>query len=315
MKLIIQIPCFNEQESLPVTLSALPRQIDGVDQIEWLVIDDGSTDETSKIAVDYGADYVISHNRNKGLAKTFITGLNESIRLGADIIVNTDADNQYEADDIPKLIAPVLSGESDIVIGARPIETNQYFSKTKRILQKIGSWVVRSVSFTSIPDTTSGFRAMSRDAAQQMVVFSEYTYTLETIIQAGHRKLSITSVPVRVNPDLRPSRLVTSVFSYVKRSIVTIIRIYVLYRPFHFFGTIGIVFFLTGLALGVRYLYFFFADGSSGHLQSLILMAVLLMMGFQTFLIAFVADMFAANRKMLEEIRYLQREIIFKKRK
>ena len=308
MKLIIQIPCLNEAETLPETLKALPRQVPGFTVVEWLVVDDGSQDKTAEVAKALGVDHVVRHRRNKGLARAFITGLNESLALGADVIVNTDADNQYEAGDIPKLVVPILAGKADIVIGARPINTHKHFSLTKKLLQKLGSWVVRQVSHTDIPDTTSGFRALNREAAQRTMVFNEYTYTLETIIQAGHRKLAITSIPVRVNEVKRPSRLFHSIPSYVRQSMITIVRIYVIYRPFHFFGSIGLLFFLAGVLIGMRYLYYYLTGGGSGHLQSLILMSVLLGMGFQTVLIAFVADLFAANRKMLEEIRYLQRE-------
>jgi len=308
MKLIIQIPCLNEAETLPETLKALPRQVPGFTVVEWLVVDDGSQDKTAEVARALGVDHVVRHRRNKGLARAFITGLNESLALGADVIVNTDADNQYEAGDIPKLVTPILEGKADIVIGARPINTHKHFSLTKKLLQKLGSWVVRQVSHTDIPDTTSGFRALNREAAQRTMVFNEYTYTLETIIQAGHRKLAITSIPVRVNEVKRPSRLFHSIPSYVRQSMITIVRIYVIYRPFHFFGSIGLLFFLAGVLIGMRFLYYYLTGGGSGHLQSLILMAVLLGMGFQTVLIAFVADLFAANRKMLEEIRYLQRE-------
>ena len=307
MKLIIQIPCLNEAETLPETLKVLPRQVPGFTVVEWLVVDDGSQDKTTEVARALGVDHVVRHRRNKGLARAFITGLNECLRLGADVIVNTDGDNQYEADDIPKLVAPILEGKADIVIGARPINTHKHFSRTKKLLQKVGSWVVRQVSHTDVPDTTSGFRAFNREAAQRTMVFNEYTYTLETIIQAGHRKLAITSVPVRVNEVKRPSRLFRSIPAYVRQSIITIVRIYVIYRPFHFFGSIGLLFFLAGILIGVRFLYYYLTGDGSGHLQSLILMSVLLGMGFQTVLIAFVADLFAANRKMLEEIRYLQR--------
>jgi len=308
MKLIIQIPCLNEAETLPETLKVLPRQVPGFTVVEWLVVDDGSQDKTAEVARALGVDHVVRHRRNKGLARAFITGLNECLRLGADVIVNTDADNQYEADDIPKLVAPILEGKADVVIGARPINTHKHFSFTKKLLQKAGSWVVRQVSHTDIPDTTSGFRAFNREAAQRTMVFNEYTYTLETIIQAGHRKLAITSTPVRVNEVARPSRLFRSIPAYVRQSIITIVRIYVIYRPFHFFGSIGLLLFLAGILIGARFLYYYLTGSGSGHLQSLILMSVLLGMGFQTILIAFVADLFAANRKMLEEIRYLQRE-------
>lgn len=307
MKLIIQIPCLNEEETLPETLTALPREVQGFDQVEWLIINDGSTDRTVDVAKAFGVDHIVSHNRTKGLARAFTTGIHESLGRGADVIVNTDGDNQYEAADIPKLVEPILKGNSDIVVGARPIDTHKHFSATKKVLQKLGSAVVRQVSHTRVLDATSGFRAFNREAAQRMMVFSEYTYTLETIIQAGHRKLSISSVPIRVNEVSRPSRLFRSIPAYIRQSLITIVRIYVIYRPFHFFGLIGLALLLAGLVLGGRFLYYYFTGDGSGHIQSLILMAVLLGIGFQTILIAFVADLFAANRKMLEEIRYLQR--------
>lgn len=307
MKLVIQIPCLNEEEVLPETLAALPRQVPGFDVVEWLVIDDGSSDNTVNVARQNGVDHIVSHKRTKGLARAFMTGLDACLRAGADVIVNTDGDNQYAASDIPKLVSPVLNQEADIVVGARPIGTHQEFSLTKKILQKIGSAVVRQVSHTRVADTTSGFRAFSRDAAKRLMVFNEYTYTLETIIQAGHRKLAITSVPVEVNRVTRPSRLFRSVPSYIRQSLITIIRIYVIYRPFHFFGMIGLGFILGGMVIGLRFLYYYLTGDGSGHIQSLILMSVLLGVGFQTLLVAFIADLFAANRKMLEEVRYFQR--------
>lgn len=276
LKLIIQIPCWNESETIGVTLSALPRTVEGFDTVEWLVIDDGSQDNTCEVAKEYGVDHIVYHKRHQGLARAFMSGLRECIRLSADVIVNTDADNQYNAEDIPKLVAPVIEGRADIVIGARPIEEIQHFSRTKKILQKLGSWMVRQISFTDLPDTTSGFRALTRSAARQTMVFSEYTYTLETIIQAGHIKLSIESVPVRVNEDQRPSRLLKSIPSYIRQSMITIIRIYVVYRPFHFFGSIGLVCLVAGFLIGLRFVYYYLTGDGSGHIQSLILMSVLL---------------------------------------
>ena len=303
MKLIIQIPCYNESNSLPITLKALPRQIPGFDVIEWLIIDDGSTDDTVRVAKENGVDHVVRHTRNQGLACGFLSGLDASLKAGADIIVNTDADNQYNADDIPKLTSPILEAKADIVIGARPIEAIKHFSPVKKFLQKLGSWVVRMVSKTDIPDAPSGFRAMSRVAAQQLMVFNDYTYTLETIIQAGQKKMAISSVPVRVNEDLRPSRLVKSIPSYIKHSIITIIRIFVIYQPFRFFGTISVVFLVSGLLISVRFLGYYFSGEGEGHIQSLILAGALLVMGFQTILAAFLADLLAANRKLLEDVR------------
>lgn len=304
MKLIIQIPCYNEAGTLAITLAALPREVAGFDSVEWLIIDDGSHDDTVKVAQACGVDHIVSHTHNQGLAKGFVTGLDNCLRLGADVIVNTDADNQYCAADIPKLTAPILENKADIVVGARPIETIEHFSPLKKLLQGLGSWVVRAASNTSIPDAPSGFRAISRAAAQRIMVFDEYTYTLETIIQAGHRNMAIVSVPVRVNEDLRPSRLFKSISSYIKRSIVTIIRIFVIYRPFRFFGTIAAVLFGAGFLIGLRFIWHYLGGNGDGHVQSLILAALLLGMGFQAILIAFVADLLAANRKLLEDVRF-----------
>ncbi len=304
MKLIIQIPCLNEAGTLAIALNALPREVPGFDTVEWLIIDDGSTDDTVRIAKENGVDHVVSHTHNLGLARGFMTGLEACLRFGADVIVNTDADNQYNADDIPALTAPVLAGKADIVVGARPIQTIEHFSPVKKMLQKLGSWVVRVASKTDIPDAPSGFRAMSREAAQKLMVFNDYTYTLETIIQAGQKNMAITSVPVRVNEDLRPSRLLKSIPSYIKRSIVTIIRIFVIYRPFRFFASIGAALFGLGFLIGLRFLFYYIQGAGGGHIQSLILASVLLGMGFQSILIAFIADLLSANRKLMEDVRY-----------
>jgi len=304
VKLIIQVPCYNEEETLGVTLSLLPRHVSGFDVIEWLVVDDGSSDGTARVARDNGVDHVVRHSRNQGLARAFMTGLDACLSLGADVIVNTDADNQYNADGIPTLVAPILEGRADIVVGARSIEAIAHFSRTKKLLQRLGSWVVRMVSNTDVPDAPSGFRAFSRTAAQQLMVFNDYTYTLETIIQAGQKNMAITWVPVRVNEDLRPSRLVKSVPSYVWRSVSTIIRIFAIYRPFRFFGTIAAGFIVPGVALGARYLWFLSQHLGTGHVQSLILASILLVSGFTTLLAAFLADLLAANRKLLEDLRY-----------
>ena len=274
--------------------------------MEWLIIDDGSTDYTARVAQAHGVDHIVRHPHNMGLARSFMSGLDACLSLGADVIVNTDADNQYCADDIPKLIQPILDGKANLVIGSRPISAIQHFSLVKKLLQKLGSWVVRMASKTDIPDAPSGFRAISRHAAQRTVVFSDYTYTLETIIQAGQNNMSVTSVPVGVNADLRPSRLVKSVFSYVRRSFITIARIFVIYQPFKFFGTIGGALLLCGLLLGARFLYYFLTGDGDGHVQSVVLSGVLLLMGFQTILVAFLADLLSANRKLLEDVRYRQ---------
>ena len=307
MKLIIQIPCFNEEDSLPITLSALPRHIEGVDSVEVLVVDDGSTDRTREVAAQHGVHHIVGFASNRGLAAAFMLGIQSCLERGADIIVNTDADNQYHAGDIVKLVQPVLSGTADIVIGARPIETIQHFSAPKKLLQKLGSWVVKLVSGTSVADAPSGFRAISRQAATSLNVFNKYTYTLETIIQAGQKNLKIISVPVRVNADLRPSRLVRSVAAYVRKSIIVIVRIFVIYKPFRFFMLLGTLIFLTGAAIGARFLYYYLTSGGSGKIQSLILAAVLLIIGFQTMLLAFLADLLSVNRRLLEELQANQR--------
>ncbi|MEX0374606.1 glycosyltransferase family 2 protein [Spiribacter pallidus] len=303
MKLIIQIPCYNEAETLAQALAELPREIPGIDQVEWLIIDDGSSDETVRVARESGVDHVVRHRRNQGLARAFMTGVRAGLERGADIIVNTDADNQYNADDIPALVEPIRTGEADLAIGGRPISNIEHFSMLKKWLQRLGSWVVRVASRTDVADAPSGFRAMSRETAQHLMVFSDYTYTLETVIQAGQKNLAIKTVPVRVNEDLRPSRLMTSIPSYIQRSLATIIRVLVIYRPFRFFSTLGAVIFTAGLLLGVRYLYLRWTGQGLGNVQSVILSGSLLVVGFQTFLVAFLADLLAANRKMLEEIR------------
>ncbi|SMC76522.1 Glycosyltransferase involved in cell wall bisynthesis [Desulfocicer vacuolatum DSM 3385] len=309
LKLIIQIPCYNEADTLATTLAELPREMPGFKVVEWLIINDGSTDDTVKVAKKNGVDHIVNHTRNQGLARAFMTGLDACLRLGADIIVNTDADNQYNGSNIPQLAGPVLEGKADIVIGSRPIGSITHFSPVKKILQKLGSWVVRGASNTHITDAPSGFRAIHRTAAQQMVVFNDYTYTLETIIQAGQKNMAIISVPIEVNKDLRPSRLVKSIPSYIKRSISTIIRIFVIYRPFRFFGSIGAALFAIGLLIGLRFLWYYIHNDGDGHIQSLILASILMGMGFQSILIAFIADLLAANRKLMEEVRFNIKEI------
>jgi len=304
MKLIIQIPCYNEEQTLATTLRDLPRDVEGFDSVEWLIVNDGSTDATEQVARENGVDHILNFAMNQGLARSFIVGLHSCIKLGADIIVNTDADNQYRGDDIPTLVAPILAEKADIVVGARPIETIESFSGTKKLLQKLGSWVVRLLSKTDIPDAPSGFRAISRDAALRLNVFNDYTYTLETIIQTGQKNLAVTSVPVGVNPELRPSRLVKSIPSYVGRSIVTILRMFILYRPFRFFMSTGLFVFLVGFLIGLRFLFYYLAGDGDGHIQSLILASILLGVGFQTMLAAFLADIIAVNRRLMEETQY-----------
>lgn len=304
MKLIIQIPCYNEAETLEVALNDLPKQIDGIDEIEYLIINDGSKDNTVEVALKWGVHHVVSFTKNKGLAKGFMAGINACLEHGADIIVNTDADNQYCGEDIEKIVRPILDGQADIVIGARPIQEIEDFSPLKKRLQKLGSFVVRKASGTDIPDAPSGFRAFSREAALRLNVINDYTYTLETIVQAGRNKMAIMSVPVRTNPELRESRLFKSMFGYIKKSILTIIRAFVMYRPLVFFTVVGSVPFLAGLGLGIRFMYYYFNGSASGHVQSLILASTLLMMGFMTYIIGMQADIIAANRKILEDIQY-----------
>lgn len=306
-KLIIQIPCYNEEATLGVTLSELPRQLPGITSIEWLIINDGSTDKTVEVARSYGVDRIVNFSYNQGLAKAFMAGIEASLIAGADIIVNTDADNQYCAEDIPKLIEPILSGRAEIVIGTRPIGKIKHFSPTKKILQKLGSWVVRIASNTDIPDAPSGFRAISREAAMQLNVFNEYTYTLETIIQAGQKGIPITSVPIRTNKYLRPSRLVKSITAYVQRSLFTILRIFMTYQPLRFFTILGSIPFSIGFMLGVRWLILFLEGTTRTRIPSLILAAILIIIGVQLWLFGLVADLMAVNRKMLEEIQLRMR--------
>ncbi len=308
-KLIIQIPCYNEERTLGTTLAALPRQLAGIDCIEWLVIDDGSKDRTVEVAKDNGVDHIVQFPTNQGLAKAFMAGLEASLKAGADIIVNTDADNQYCADDIPKLIQPILLGKAEIVVGARPIWKTKQFSPTKKLLQKLGSWVVRLASKTNIPDAPSGFRAFSREAALRLNVFNNYTYTLETIIQAGQKGMAITSVPIRTNPVSRPSRLVRSTPSYVVRSLFTILRIFMLYKPLRFFLLLGSVPFSLGVILGVRWLIFFWAGSERTRVPSLILTAILILIGFQLWMFGLVADLMSANRRLVEEVQLRMRRL------
>lgn len=303
MKLIIQMPCYNEEATLGIALNALPRHVEGFDTVEWLVINDGSQDGTSDVARKHGVDHIVEFNRNRGLAAAFLAGLDASLKAGADVIVNTDADNQYDADNIPDLVGPIVRGEADLVVGARPIGSIGHFSPVKKLLQRLGSWVVRVASSTNIPDAPSGFRAMSRTAALELNVFSEYTYTLETLIQAGQKRMAVTSVPVGVNADLRPSRLMRSIPSYIRRSVIVIGRIFITYKPFVAFTAVGSAAFLGGAAIAARFLYFYLgAQGGSGHVQSLILSALLMGAGFFLFVIGLIADLISVNRKLLEKI-------------
>ena len=309
MKLIIQIPCYNEAETLEIALNDLPHQIEGIDTIEYLIINDGSRDNTVEVARKWGVHYVVNFTKNKGLAKGFMAGIDACLKNGADIIVNTDADNQYCGEDIEKLVRPILNGETDIVIGERPIDQTEHFSPLKKKLQHFGSWVVRKASKANIPDAPSGFRAYSREAAMCLNVTNEYTYTLETIVQAGREKIPMMSVPIRTNGELRPSRLFHSMFGYVKKSMLTIIRAYIMYKPLKFFTILGSVPFLTGFGIGVRFLVYMYTGQSDGHVQSLILASTLLMLGFMTYVVGFQADTIAANRKILEDVQYHVKKI------
>lgn len=309
MKLIIQIPCYNEAETLEIALNDLPKHIDGVDEIEYLIINDGSKDNTVEVAKNWGVNYVVNFKQNKGLAKGFMAGLDACLRNGADIIVNTDADNQYVGEDIARLIQPILDGKADMVVGERPIDQTEHFSPLKKKLQHFGSWVVRKASRTDIPDAPSGFRAYSRDAAMRMNVVNEYTYTLETIVQAGRNKMAITSVPIRTNGELRPSRLFNSMMGYVKKSMLTIIRAFLMYRPLMFFSTLGGIMSLVGVGIGIRFLCYLFAGTGAGHVQSLILASMMIILGVMTIIVGLQGDIIAANRKLLEDIQYHVRKL------
>jgi len=300
--LIIQIPCLNEEETLPGTLADLPRQVAGFGRVEWLVIDDGSTDETVAVAKRCGVDHVVSHGRNRGLAAAYMTGLDAAVRLGADVIVNTDADNQYRADGIADLAAPVLAGEADLVVGERPIEDIDEFSKVKKLLQRLGSRVVRAFSGTEVRDAASGFRAVSRETALRLRVFGRYTYTMETLVQAGWEGLRVASVPVHVNPKTRESRLVRSIPRYVFRSATTIIRTFALYKPFRFFTLVGLPFFVLGTLLILRWTaFYFFSDSYSSRLPSLFVGLGVILVAAQIWAVAFLADLLAANRRLATE--------------
>lgn len=309
MKLIIQIPCYNEEKTLPMTFEDLPKQIDSIDEIEYLIINDGSKDRTVEVARELGIHHVVSFKQNKGLARGFMAGIDACLNLGADIIVNTDADNQYCGEDIEKLVKPILDKQADIVIGERPIDTTEHFSWKKKKLQRLGSLVVRMASNTDIPDAPSGFRAYSREAAMRLNVVNEYTYTLETIIQAGRTKLAMKSVPIRTNKETRKSRLFGSMWGYIKRSSSTIVRSFMMYKPLKFFGILGGAIFTVGLVIGIRFLVYYLSGSGNGHIQSLILAAILILMGVQTVIIGLQADIIAANRKILEDIQYRVRKM------
>ena len=308
-KLIIQIPCLNEAETLPQTLRDLPSSIPGIDRIEILVIDDGSRDDTVGVARAHGVQHVIRFRRNKGLAAAFRAGIDASIKLGADYIVNTDADNQYVGADVALLVQPLLDGRADIVIGDRNIQALQHLTPRRKRLQAIGSWVVRQVSGTQVPDTTSGFRAYTREAALQMTIVSDFSYTLESIIQAGKKRMAIAHVPIRTNPRLRESRLFDNAWTYIKASGATIVRIYSMYEPLKVFSYIGATIFAAGFAISLRFLYYYVTGLGLGHLQSLILSAVLMIVGFQVMLIGLVSDVMSGHRKLTEDLLYRVKKI------
>jgi glycosyltransferase involved in cell wall biosynthesis len=308
MKLIIQIPCYNEEATLARTFADLPKNIEGVDSVEYLVINDGSGDNTVEVARELGVRHVVSFKRNKGLARGFAAGLDACLRLGADIIVNTDADNQYRGADIEKLVRPIIDGKADIVIGERPIDQTEHFSPAKKKVQRLGSWVVRIASDTAVPDAPSGFRAYSREAALRVNIINEYTYTLETIIQAGQNKMAVMSVPVRTNPETRKSRLFKSMWAYMRRSASVIIRSFLMYKPLKFFCILAVILFVPGIAYIGRFLWYQFAGQGGGHIQSLVIAAMLVMLGGMCLVVGLQADLIAANRKILEDIQYRVRK-------
>jgi glycosyltransferase involved in cell wall biosynthesis len=309
LKLIVQIPCYNEANTLPLVLASIPREIPGVDAIEVLIIDDGSTDGTADIARRLGVEHVVRHTRNRGLAASFSTGLDACLRLGADIVVNTDGDNQYCQADIPLLIGPILGGRADMVVGDRQVDGVLGFSPRKRMLNKLGSAVVRRLSGTEVPDAPSGFRAYSREAASRLNVLSTYSYTLETLIQAGAQRMAVEFVPVRTNPKLRDSRLFKSMTDYIKRSGATMLRSYATYQPLRVFLSIGLLLLVVGLFGVARFAYFFASGGGGGHVQSLVIAGALVVVGFQIALIGLLADLTAANRRLLEEALYRLRRL------
>jgi glycosyltransferase involved in cell wall biosynthesis len=315
MKLVIQIPCYNEEASLPQTLHDLPLTLPGVDEIEYLIVDDGSTDRTVEVARGLGVDHIVKLKHNRGLAHAFQVGLEAALQAGADIIVNTDADNQYRGEDIGRLVEPILEGQADITVGDRGIAALEHFPPLKRFLQRLGSWAVERASGIPIPDATSGFRAFTRDAALRLTILSEYSYTLETLIQAGARRMVVVFVPIRVNPPTRPSRLIRSIPSFLTLQAITTVRFYIMYRPLRAFSAIGGVLLAGGVLLGLRFLYFYWRAGGVGKVQSLILAAILIIVGFQVCMIGLMADLVRMNRKMLEDTLYVVRRMDLEDRK
>ncbi|MFM2183074.1 MAG: hypothetical protein RJB61_1368 [Actinomycetota bacterium] len=306
--LVIQIPCFNEEQTLAATVADLPRTLDGFENVMFLVVDDGSTDNTVEIARQCGVHHVVSHQRNRGLATAFLTGLDTALRLGADVVVNTDADNQYSASSIPVLVAPILDGSADLVVGERPIESIDNFSPIKKRLQRLGTRVVRMASGTPVTDAASGFRAMNRETALRLHVFGRFTYTMETLIQAGAEQLAVVSVPIEVNPQTRPSRLARSSAQYVRRSAAAIIRSFAIYRPFRFFAAIAAVPAVIGVGLIARWLILWqFADDYQSRVPSLVIASVFLLVGAQILAVAFLADLMASTRRLVADTRYRQR--------
>ena len=319
MKLIVQIPCFNEEETLPATFNDIPKQIDGVDVVEILIIDDGSTDKTIEVAKALGVHHIVINKNNRGLARTFRTGLNECLKLGADIIVNTDGDNQYAGWDIPKLIQPILDGRADVVVGDRNTAKVMHFSPFKKFLQRVGSYVVKTLSGVQVPDAVSGFRAYSRDAALQLNIVSPFSYTIEALIQAGKKHMAVLSVPVETNAKTRESRLFSSIPKFIERQLTTIVRMYAMYQPLKVFFFIGLTLSILGIIPILRFLYFYFTGDGEGHLQSLVLGGVFTILGFISFLIALLADLMNFNRQLieqtLEKVRRIELELQDRKEK
>lgn len=319
MKLIVQIPCYNEEHTLPATFNDIPKTIKGVDKVEIMIIDDGSKDKTIEVAKQLGVDHIVINKNNRGLARTFRKGIDECLKRGADIIVNTDGDNQYAGWDIPKLIQPILDGKADVVVGDRNTAKVAHFSGIKKFLQKLGSYVVKTLSGVNVPDAVSGFRAYSREAALQLNIVSPFSYTIEALIQAGKKHMAVTSVPVETNEKTRESRLFTSIPKFIERQLTTIVRMYTMYQPLKVFVVIGLILTLLGTIPILRFLFYYFTGDGSGHIQSLILGGTLVILGFITFLIALLADLINFNRQLveqtLEKVRRIELQIADKEEK